>query len=65
MYSINPMVVLRKEYAFVVKNMFIGLPRWSSDEKLQAPSAEGGVWSPVWELGFPHAICRSQKIFFF
>ena len=43
MYSINPMVVLRKEYAFVVKNMFIGLPRWSSDEKLQAPSAEGGV----------------------
>ena len=33
--------------------------------KDQAPSAEGGVQSLVWELGSPHAMCCSQKIFFF
>ena len=65
MCSINLVGVLRKEYVFVVKNVCIGLPRWSSDDKLQAPSAEGGVWSLVWELGFPHAICRGQKVFIF
>ena len=43
MCSINLVGVLRKEYVFVVKNVCIGLPRWSSDDKLQAPSAEGGV----------------------